>query len=106
MTWFIASDNGIPLEQMAGYALFGGVLVLLAIVSLYKERMGGLGVSGWLKYAFGSFALAFALWMLISLILLPFAGYAGFELMDSHWFGFAFLGLALLLLPIARRYLR
>jgi amino acid transporter len=106
MGWFVASDNGLPLAQMAGYGLFGLLLVLVAILSLRKERAGALGLSRWLKYAFGSFALAFALWMLGSVILLPFVGYAGFELMDRHWFGVAFVGLALLLFPITRRYLR
>ena len=106
MAWFVASDNGIPWTQMVGYGLSGVLLVMVAIISLRKEKAGALGISGWLKCVFGSYALAFATWMLGSVILLPVVGYAGFELLDRPWFGVALLLLAVLFFPFVRRYMR
>jgi len=106
MAFFVASNNDVLLRDMAGYGLFGVLLVVIAIVSLRKEGSGSLGVPRWLKQVFGAYALAFAVWMLGSVILLPLVGYAGFELIDRPWFGIGLVLLGLLLFPITRRYMR
>jgi branched-subunit amino acid permease len=106
MAWFVAWDNGIPMTQMVGYCLAGVLLVAVAVISLMKERTGALGLSGWIKVVFGSYALAFAIWMLGSVVLLPLVGYAGFEVLNRPWFGVALLALAVLVFPIVRRYMR
>jgi hypothetical protein len=106
MTWFVAWDNGISLTHMAAYGLFGVFLIVIAFISLQKGSPLGLAaLPHWLKYVYGSFAMAFAIWMLGSVILLPFVGYAGFELLQKPWSGVGFLLLALVLLPITRRYM-
>jgi hypothetical protein len=109
MFWFMAAEYAASGGQIAGYAGFGTLMVVLAIVNLRKGSTFSLGTRSlphWLKSAFGAYALAFALWMLGSLLLLPFAGYAGFDLLGRPWFGPAILALTVLLLPITLRYMR
>ena len=106
LAWFLSEEYGASQGQIVGFSLFAALLVAAAIVSLRTESRGQLGITGWAKCVFGSFALTFAIWLLVSTFMLPIFGYAGFELLGKPSFTVAFVVLTILLIPVTRRYLR
>lgn len=63
------------------------------------------GVFRAFKVLFASYALAFATWMMGSVLLLPLFGYQGFELLGTPIFMYLLLGLTLLVSPFIARKL-
>tara|TARA_R110002073_G_scaffold93363_4_gene218154 strand:- start:1822 stop:2205 length:384 start_codon:yes stop_codon:yes gene_type:complete len=108
MAWFISSRQELPLTDFLVLILFGIFLVVVALVSVQRRSWIGLPTSpgrDWLKYVFGSFALSFGSWMLGSVLLLPFVGFAGFDLLARPWFIMALCCLALAFFPFVRRFM-
>ncbi len=108
MCCFLAWHNDSSLQDMAGPALFGVLLVAVAFITIIKPDSVSSAIprSALAKQLFGAFALAFASWMLCCVLALPIFGYAGFELMDRPWFSLAFLVLAAAFFPVTRRFLK
>ena len=99
----------IPARQVPSFIFMGLVLlaVALALLSGRSWRASALDAKvRWFKYFFDSVVLVFAIWVLASLVAIPFAGYAGFNLIHKPWFNLGTLLLALILLPVTRRYMR
>jgi hypothetical protein len=107
MVWFMSRQYDTPMRDMGGYILFGVLLVTIALISILRPNLIGSAVRGrWPRQVLGAFALAFASWMLGSVVLLPVIGFAGFELMERPWFGVGFLILAAAFFPLTRRFMR
>jgi len=88
-------------------ATFGIVLIGAAVIGmlLSKGSSKKKGIFRALKVLFGSYALAFAAWMLGSVLFLPFLGYKGFELVGTPMFMYLLLGLTVLVSPFVARKL-
>lgn len=88
-------------------ATFGIVLIGAAVlgVLLSKGSSKKKGMFRAFKVLFASYALAFAAWMLGSVLLLPLLGYKGFELVGTPIFVYLLLGLTLLVSPFVARKL-
>lgn len=88
-------------------ATFGVILVGVAVIGVLfsKGSSRKKGVFRALKVLFASYALAFATWMLGSVLLLPLFGYKGFELVGTPMFIYLLLGLSLLVSPFVARKL-
>ena len=87
-------------------ATFGIVMVGVAVIGvlLSKGPSKKKGVFRAFKILFASYALAFATWMLASVLLLPIFGFEGFMLVEKFWFGYLLLGMTLLAAPfVAKR---
>lgn len=80
-----------------------GAAVIGALLSKGSSRKNG--VFRAFKVLFASYALAFATWMLGSVLLLPLFGYKGFELVGTPMFIYLLLGLSLLVSPFVARKL-
>ena len=109
MVAFMSWQYDTPMREMGGYVLFGILLVVIALVSVVRPNLiPSTAVRGrWPRQVFGAFALAFASWMLGSVLLLPVIGFAGFDLVERRpWFGIGFLILAAALIPVTRRFMR
>jgi hypothetical protein len=108
MVAFMSWQYNMPMREMGGYILFGILLVVIAIVSAFRPNLiKSTALRGrWPRQVFGAFALAFASWMLGSVLLLPVIGFAGFELVERRpWFGIGFLMLTAALIPVTRRFM-
>jgi hypothetical protein len=108
MVAFISWQYNTSMRELGGYILFGVLLVAIAFVSIVRPNLIPTGaVRGrWPRQVFGAFALAFASWMLGSVLLLPVIGFAGFELVERPWFGVGLFILAAALFPLTRRFMR
>jgi hypothetical protein len=108
MLVFFSEQDNTPVREMGGYILFGVLLVGIAIVSIVRPNLirSASVQGGWPRQAFGAFALAFASWMLASVVLLPVIGFAGFDLVERPWLGIGLLILAAALFPLTRRFMR
>ena len=89
------------------YSAFGIVLIGIAIIGvlLSKDSNSKKGNFRFIKILFACFTLAFAIWMLGSVLLLPFIGHKGFELIGTSTFKYLWLGMSLLLSPFVARKL-
>jgi hypothetical protein len=99
----------IPARQVPSFIFMGLVLLALALALLSGRSWRASALDAkvrWFKYFFDSVVLVFAIWVLASLVAIPFAGYAGFDLIHKPWFNLGTLLLALILLPVTRRYTR
>ena len=95
-------EQGSVLSQLT----FGIVLVGAAVIGLLLKRgkKRGRGVLRALKVLAASYAIAFAVWMLCSVILHPLIGYEGFLLVGQPILFYVLAGVALLVSPlIAKR---
>ncbi len=109
MVAFMSWQYDTPMREMGGYVLFGILLVVIALVSVVRPNLiPSTAVRGrWPRQVFGAFALAFASWMLGSVLLLPVIEFAGFDLVERRpWFGIGILILAAALIPVTRRFMR
>ena len=109
MVAFIFWQYDIPMRELGGYILFGVLLVAIAFVSILRPNLipSGAVRGRWPRQVFGAFALAFASWMLGSVLLLPVIGFAGFELAERRpWFGVGLVILAATFFPLTRRFMR
>jgi hypothetical protein len=108
MVAFISWQYNTPMRELGGYILFGVLLVAIAFVSIVRPNLipSGAVRGRWPRQVFGAFALAFASWMLGSVLLLPVIGFAGFELVERPWFGVGLIILAAALFPLTRRFMR
>jgi predicted MFS family arabinose efflux permease len=85
------------IHVLFGIAFIGAAVIGVFISRKFEKTKGTLRI---IKVLFASYAVAFATWMLGSVLLLPLVGYAGFELLAEPIFGILLLGGALLLTPI------
>jgi hypothetical protein len=101
--WFFVSGSYMAI---ACWALFS------AKGRLYLETQEKIPIRGnreilwYLKFLFACFAAAFATMMLIGVLALPFAGYAGLEIMSSPNRGLYLLITGLIWSPLIFRYLK
>ena len=88
-------------------ATFGIVLVGVAVIGVLasKGSTKKKGIIRAFKVLFASYALAFASWMLGSVLLLPIVGHKGFQLLDKPIFIYLLLGLALVISPFISKRL-
>ncbi len=89
------------------YSTFGIVLMGIAIIGVLlskgsNKKNGNFRV---FKIILACFTLAFAIWMLGSVLLLPFIGHKGFELIGTPIFKYLLLGMSLLLSPFVAKKL-
>jgi hypothetical protein len=108
MLAFLFVQKNLESGRLGGFIAFGLVLVSIAVISA-KRQTGteSSNIAGKAsKHITGAFALAFASWMLGSLLLLPAIGYTGFELLSTPWFPVGFLVLALAWYPVTKRFMR
>ena len=86
---------------------FGIALVGIAIVGLKLGRRGRKhpGIFRVLKVLLASGAVAFAVWMLGSVLLLPVVGYEGFLFVGRPLFFYVLGGVALLVSPLVAKRL-
>ncbi len=86
---------------------FGIVLVGVAVIGVLasKGSRKKKGIIRAFKVLFASYALAFASWMLGSVLLLPIVGHKGFQLLDKPIFIYLLLGLALVISPFISKRL-
>ena len=92
----------VLLQSTFGIALVGAAVIG---VLLSKGTSKKKGIYRAFKVLFASYALAFAAWMLGSVLLLPLLGHKGFELVGTPMFLYLLLGLTLLLSPFVARKL-
>ncbi len=87
--------------------VFGIVLFGVAILCIRINHGGSSnkGISRILKVLFASYAIAFALWMLGSVLMLPVIGYSGFLYLENSFFSLILLCGALLVSPLVARKL-
>ena len=105
MILFLFVQYGATKEQLIPAILFGVVLVTTAIFSLKIEKKVFQGKSI-IKIIFASFALAFALILLIGILALPFVGFEALELLMGNNTGIILVVLAVVVSPITAKYLR
>ena len=88
-------------------ATFGIVLIGAAVIGIFlgKGASKRKGIFRAFKVLLASYAIAFAVWMLGSVLLLPLLGYKGFELVGKPMFIYLLLGLTLVLSPFVARKL-
>jgi len=88
--------------NILGQIAFGALLVGSATIGARLSDRGARskGIIRALKILFASWAFSFAAWMGISVLLLPFIGFEGFELIQNQWFIFVLLGGALVASPL------
>ena len=88
-------------------ATFGIILVGAAVIGILisKGSSKKKGIFRVFKVLFASYALAFAMWMLGSVLLLPLLGYKGFESVGTPIFTYLLLGLMILVSPFVARKL-
>ncbi len=105
MALFLFLQHGVSKEQLIPVLVFGIVLVSVAFFSLKVEKKVFKGKSI-PKIVIASFALAFALMLLVGILALPFFGYKALEAVMGHNTGVIWLVLAVLVSPIIAKYLR
>ena len=104
MAMFLVLQHGVPAEGLIPILLFGVFLVVAAIVSLKIEKKAFEGKSI-PKIVIASFALAFALMLLVGVLALPFVGFEALETIMGHNAGIIWLVLAIFVSPITAKYL-
>ena len=106
MILFLFVQHDATKEQLIPAILFGVVLVTTAIFSLKIEKKVFKG-KNIIKIIFASFALAFALILLIGILALPFVGFEALELLVGNNTGIILVVLAVVVVsPITAKYLR
>lgn len=101
--WFMVDTlDASPMAIVAFvFVYFGAALLMLKRVArLPAERASPLSV--WTA----SYAVGGGLLLALGVMSLPFAGYAGFELMGTRWFPALLIGSTLAAYPFVRRRLR
>ena len=104
MAMFLVLQHGVPAEGIVPILAFGIFLVAAAIFSLKIEKKVFKSKSI-PKIVFASFALAFALMLLVGILALPFVGFDALETIMGHNAGIIWLVLAILVSPITAKYL-
>lgn len=105
MILFLFIQYGATKEQLILAILFGVILVTTAIFILKTEKKVFKGKSI-IKIIFASFALAFALTLLVGILALPFVGFKALELLIGNNTGIILIVLAVVVSPITAKYLR
>ncbi|MCW5658421.1 MAG: hypothetical protein KIT60_12015 [Burkholderiaceae bacterium] len=106
---FAATSEHWSLGDVVGLAAVGIVFVVFAFVLLATRGRqpvdGHRGMPRWYWVLFASFAAAFALSMLLSVLAMPFVGYRGFDLFfgSERWL---LLVLAAAVYPFVRKRLQ
>ena len=91
----------IWVQATLGIVVLGAVIVGRNLAGYERKRSG---IYRALKVLVASYAVAFSMWMLISLLLLPVVGYAGILFVGSPLYLYVLIGVALVVLPfVAKR---
>lgn len=87
---------------------FGVLLIGAATLSAFisTKPRGAKGLFRGIKVLLASYAITFGIWMLGSIITLPFSGYSSFELVSKPYFGLAFIICTFLLIPLVAKKLK
>jgi len=107
MILYLNSRKGLSSGELIVSLMFGTVLVTVPIVlaKVSPNNLPGIPQSGFLRHYLVGLAIVFAIWMLVSIILLPFYGVIGFELLGKPLFGIIWAVLGLAATPIARKFI-
>ena len=107
MVWYI-SHNYPEQSNLVHYIAFGVALICAGVAGIFFSHLDikVKGIIRIIKILFASYAVVFATWMLVSVILLPVLGYTGFELISNPMFGVFLLFGTLLLSPIVAKKLK
>lgn len=89
------------------FFLFGVVLISIAYVGVTRKvKSKASPIGSWGKYIFAAYAASFAIWIMLSIIILPFYGDVGFMAIGNSWFAPSLLVFALGLVPVTKRYMQ
>lgn len=124
----VVTDPQLPEEESAKYFeiiflsfwfFVSGAYMAIASWALFSEKgraylkaqeqvpiKGNRSILWFLKFLFACYAAAIATVMLLAVLALPFAGYAGLDAMLSHNSGVYFLVVGLFWSPLIFRYLK
>lgn len=107
LAWFLVREYQVSSQQRFGIVLFVVLALGLALVVILRPGDSPGASSGLVAKRFvASYAMAFALWLLASVLVLPLAGYGGFNLTERWWFSGFLLALAAAAYPVAKRWLK
>ena len=108
MILYINNWTGLSRGELISSILFGFMLVAVAFVFAMNSpnNLPGIPRSGYLRYYSIGLAMVFAIWMLVSILLLPFFGGVGFDLVSNKAFGILWVVLGLIMSPLAKKYIK
>jgi len=101
--WFLVSGTYMAI---ASWALFNEKGRAYLREQEQIPTKGNRSILWFVKFLFACYAAAFATVMLLGVLALPFAGYAGLKAMFSHNSGMYFLIVGLFWSPLIFRYLK